>query len=85
MGVPTVLEPLEPPSLLNECECEELVRPQRAGLSDAKKDDVFELLPKRERDDDDEPEEPLVLPLGIAGFVGVADDGGVFRLDEPIK
>lgn len=52
-----------------------------AGLSDAKNDDVFELDPKRERDDDP----GTLTPAGAecnGVFIGVEDDG-VFRPDDP--
>lgn len=70
-----------PLSLDVECECIEVVRPQRAGFNDAKNDDVFELEPKRDRDDD-VPDE-LALPLAVT-FIGLDDDvDGVLRPDEP--
>lgn len=79
-GVPVLLLPLWP-SLANECECDDPVRPQRAGFNDEKNDDVFELEPIRERDDDD-PEEPA--PLLTTTLAVVADeDDGVFRPEEP--
>lgn len=64
-----------------ECECIEVVRPQRAGLSDAKNDEVFELDPKRERDADN-PDDPA-LPLAPT-FIGLDEVDGVLRPDEPI-
>lgn len=63
-----------------ECECIDVVRPQRAGFNDAKNDDVFELDPKRDRDDD-EPDEPA-LPLAPT-FIKLEDVDGVLRPDEP--
>lgn len=57
-----------------------MVRPQRAGFNDAKNDDVFELDPKRDRDDD-EPDEPA-LPLAPT-FIKLEDVDGVLRPDEP--
>lgn len=62
-----------------ECVCIDAVRPQRAGFNEAKNDEVFELDPKRERDDD-EPDEPA-LPL--AATIELEVDG-VLRPDEPI-
>lgn len=57
-----------------------MVRPQRAGFNDAKNDEVFELEPKRERDDElDE-----LLPLAPA-FNGDEDVDGVLRPDDPGK
>lgn len=83
-GVPAPLLLLPWVSLTNEFECDEPLRPQRAGFSDAKNDDARELEPKRERDDDD-PADELVLPpaTALVGVDSAADDDGVFRPDEP--
>lgn len=85
-GVPAPLLLLPWLSLTNEFECEEPLRPQRAGFNDAKNDDARELEPKRERDDD-EPADELVLPPATAfgGVDNAFDDDGVFRPDEPVS
>lgn len=86
-----VLELLVPAPLLlewplsfdAECECIDGVRPQRAGFNDAKNDDVFELEPNRERDDDEVDDPPLAA---LPTFIGLDDDvDGVFRPDDPIR
>lgn len=80
--VPAPLLPLEwPLSFDVECKCIDAVRPHRAGFNEAKNDDVFELDPKRERDDD-EPDEPA-LPL--AATIELDEVDGVLRPDEPIS
>lgn len=80
MPAPLLLE--WPLSFDAECECIDAVRPQRAGFNDAKNDEVFELEPNRERDED-EPDDP---PLALAPtFIELLDEvDGVLRPDEPI-
>lgn len=77
-AVPLLPLVLLDPSLPNACECDEPCRPQRAGFSDAKNDEVFELEPKRDRDEPDE-----LLPPAAADDEPPEDDDGVLRPDEP--
>lgn len=83
-GVPLLLALLWL-SFENECECDDVVRPQRAGFNEAKNDVVREFDPKRERDDD-EPElllPPLPPAIVALGGVDKAVDDGVLRPEEP--